>query len=341
MAAHGTSACWGDEHSFSNEFIASPYGNGWHLDRQKFDSWLLREACERGIELKSGWTLQKTQRLSVKSQIEKWQLTFRREKQEDLTVSSAFVIDATGRNANFARKQEAIIQKTDQLVAIYRFYSISPFISQRPSCSERKGANQSNLFRETDSLVESHALGWWYSALLPNRQCVVSLMTDADLVKQSQLKDENQWQRLLDASAATKKRVSRFTTFAEAFSSSRECEVKTVPEQSQLMLIAAHSQCLDKPAGKGWLAVGDAASTYDPLSSLGIFKALRHGLLASFAHADYLSEKDLSLSKYQQVITAEYQDYCSKKSDYYAQEKRYQDSLFWQRRHDSQLQQAS
>jgi flavin-dependent dehydrogenase len=42
-------------------------------------------------------------------------------------------------------------------------------------------------------------------------------------------------------------------------------------------------------AGDSWLAVGDAASTFDPLSSQGIVKVLRSGVCASYAIADPLT----------------------------------------------------
>ena len=40
---------------------------------------------------------------------------------------------------------------------------------------------------------------------------------------------------------------------------------------------SARSQYLDVEFGPGWIAVGDAAMAYDPLSSQGIAKALGHG----------------------------------------------------------------
>lgn len=100
---------------------------------------------------------------------------------------------------------------------------------------------------------------------------------------------------------------------------------------SETHIIAAHSQQLDLCAGEGWLATGDAASTYDPLSSLGIFKAFRNAIFASYALVDYMHGRDTEFVKYQGIIRKDYQHYLKKRTEYYAEEERYT-SVFWQRR---------
>jgi flavin-dependent dehydrogenase len=45
--------------------------------------------------------------------------------------------------------------------------------------------------------------------------------------------------------------------------------------------LSASGSCLTPAAGVNWLAVGDAALTYDPISSQGIFSALYTGLRAA------------------------------------------------------------
>jgi len=91
--------------------------------------------------------------------------------------------------------------------------------------------------------------------------------------------------------------------------------------------------------GPAWLAVADAASCFDPLSSLGLFKALRQALITSYACKDYLAQDVTSgeethpaLLKYQYLINAEFQHYLSQRNKYYQLEKRFPQSSFWQRR---------
>ena len=67
---------------------------------------------------------------------------------------------------------------------------------------------------------------------------------------------------------------------------------------NSLVVCPAPSFLLDKPAGKGWLAVGDAASAYDPISSQGIHKALSDGLEAANAIAPWLDGGADKLAEY-------------------------------------------
>jgi flavin-dependent dehydrogenase len=82
------------------------------------------------------------------------------------------------------------------------------------------------------------------------------------------------------------------------------------------------------------LAVGDAASRFDPLSSQGIVKALRSGIFASYAIGDWLVRKDeAGLRRYQHYVMAESSSYQQTRVKYYAREQRWPSSEFWRRRH--------
>ncbi|MFL5801049.1 MAG: NAD(P)/FAD-dependent oxidoreductase, partial [Roseiflexaceae bacterium] len=107
-----------------------------------------------------------------------------------------------------------------------------------------------------------------------------------------------------------------------------QAEPRTPPR-----LYAAHSQRLDTIAGVGWLAVGDAAATFDPLSSQGIFKALRSGILAAYAIGDYFNGVHAGLERYEAWIAREFEAYLDTRRDYYGRERRWADSPFWRRRH--------
>jgi flavin-dependent dehydrogenase len=54
---------------------------------------------------------------------------------------------------------------------------------------------------------------------------------------------------------------------------------------------------LDRAAGRAWIAVGDTASTWDPLSSQGIVEALRSGTSAATSVVDYLSTDTMALER--------------------------------------------
>jgi flavin-dependent dehydrogenase len=95
-----------------------------------------------------------------------------------------------------------------------------------------------------------------------------------------------------------------------------------------------NSRLLDPLSGDDWLAVGDAASRFDPLSSQGIVKALRSGIFASYAIGDLLLNGDKSgLRRYQRFVAEEFKSYAQTRLKYYRQEQRWPNSEFWRRRH--------
>lgn len=338
----GTNAAWGNTSPHVNESINSPYGNGWHIDRTQFDNWLIACAQQQGInflyhhELLSHQLLEDeltdqsvTNKISIKKHYKnksstiptkKWKLILRNishikentihkndikiKIKKDIQIEANFIIDASGRQALFARSQGAKRINDDHLIGVYQFYNIAP--------------HHSNQF-ESGTLVESDANGWWYSAKLPNNTLVIARMTDADINKRYQYHKKIHWNTHIQYVQHTYARLKKTTEFMHN------------SVTSETHIIAAHSQQLDLCAGEGWLATGDAASTYDPLSSLGIFKAFRNAIFASYALVDYMHGRDTEFVKYQGIIRKDYQHYLKKRTEYYAEEERYT-SVFWQRR---------
>jgi len=103
LAAYGTCSAWGSDELLDNEFIYHPHNRGWHLDRQRFDAMLAEEAVKRGVALYTASTLLNSQ----KSEDDQWQLNILGRDKRDARIAAAFVVDATGRRAVFARQQGA------------------------------------------------------------------------------------------------------------------------------------------------------------------------------------------------------------------------------------------
>ena len=139
-------------------------------------------------------------------------------------------------------------------------------------------------------------------------------MSDADIVKRRGLNSTDAWLGLLEQTSHTGARVRHATPLG-------------APSAH-----AAHTHRLERVTGDGWLAVGDAATTFDPLSSQGILKSLRSGVLASFAVADYFKGTASGLEKYEALTTREFKDYLAARADFYGRERRWEDSPFWRRR---------
>lgn len=99
--------------------------------------------------------------------------------------------------------------------------------------------------------------------------------------------------------------------------------------------IAVSSSIRKSICGRGWLAVGDSASCYDPLSGRGIFKAIRHGSQAAAALDRFLRGETDALGPYQEHVCREYRDYLIQRTAFYKMEKRWMDSAFWVKRSDA------
>jgi len=214
----------------------------------------------------------------------------------DCQLSTKFVVDATGGSASFARRAGARFVDLDRLVGISRFFE----------CGEA----------DARLMVETFANGWWYTAGLPKGKRVTCCVTDADLAQRMKLNEADVWQQQL----------STTSTVAKITNPGKPCGTVTVR--------STNSRLLDAVIGDSWLAVGDAASRFDPLSSQGIVKALRSGIFASYAIGDLLLRKDNSgLRRYQRFVTEEFKSYTQTRLKYYRQEQRWPNSEFWRRRH--------
>jgi flavin-dependent dehydrogenase len=294
--AHATAASWGSDEIFRQEFFFAGRGEGWHLDRRRFDRRLALEVGEAG-----GTMLLKCAFRSIaRARSGGWLLAAEPKDGRQLQISARFVIDATGRAAAVARHLDARPEVVDQLVGVTGFIDFrEPF--------------QDEHF----ALVEACAEGWWYSACLPRRRMAVAFMTDAEIVRELDAQHVPGWRSLLAATRHTRARVESGT------------------QPKILFVRPAGSQMLRPPAGDGWLAVGDAAAAFDPLSSMGIGHALSTGMHAARAVQGALQGDDELLNKYVKGIAKNFKQFLEIRRSFYAAEQRWTEAPFWNRRQNS------
>lgn len=206
------------------------------------------------------------------------------------------IVDATARGAVAARKFGARKLVDDRLVGIAgMFDAVAPVERDYP-------------------LIEAFEDGWLYSSLMPGGRLAVVLMTDSDLAHDERLHDEARWRELIASSRHTSRRID-----------GAHCVVAPV-------VASACSQRIDPIAGDGWIAVGDAASSFDPLSSMGIMKALGSAIDAAAAIRCRLGGDRGAFAAYAQSVAADYGRYLDTRARYYAMEQRWPNAPFWQRR---------
>ncbi len=222
--------------------------------------------------------------------------------QGPFSIDARFVIDATGRTARFAVGQGALLCRQDRLVgvSVTYHYDVDP-----PGASE--------------TLVEADPEGWWYSAVIPDSRLLVAWMSDADLIHGSRLRDTDAWRAHLRRSGPTRARV-------------RSGTMEAPPK-----LWAAGTQHLVTPQGDAWVAAGDSACAWDPLSSAGILKALRTGRLAAFVALDAMRGRSDRTQQYTRIVRREHAAYLEERTRFYSLEGRWRDAPFWRRRATSAM----
>ncbi|NER36031.1 MAG: NAD(P)/FAD-dependent oxidoreductase [Oscillatoria sp. SIO1A7] len=294
VPVYNVAAIWGHSELHSRSSILNQMGEGYLLDRGKFDRMLAEQVACKGGQLYMQTKCVEGEPLAGGG----WKLFLEDGLGESFELESRYLVDATGRQARISKRLGAMSLVWDSLVGISAFLSFE---------SDRSPAEE--------VLVESIPEGWWYSAWLPDGKLIAVLMTDIDIMRQGKLHKEEQWVELLSKACHTKHRAREGTLVYP------------------LAVKPAHSHILDCAVGEDWMAVGDAATAFDPLSSMGIGHAITSGCDAAVALIEYLSNnKDELLKQYQKALERNFDNYLGIRYRYYALENRWLDLPFWQRR---------
>lgn len=290
----GSCSSWGADELGYNDFLFNPLGNGWHLDRARFDRFLARKAEECGAEVRTGTTFTALERATP----EGFRLRLDGDDGSSRTVSAAFVVDATGRHATFARRMGARKVFLDRLTCASAFFRLPA---------------QSKFFSLT--ILEAVAYGWWYAARVPDGRLAVAVACDAELMRSASLHESDSW-------------LAHLSETRHVSSALAGCSYV----EKSLVVCTAPSYLLDKTGGHRWLAVGDAASAYDPISSQGIHKALSNGLQAAAVIAAFLNGHTNERGDYGTSVARRFDDYLKSRNYFYGVEQRWAESPFWKRR---------
>jgi flavin-dependent dehydrogenase len=291
--AHGGRSVWGGSEPAERDSLRDLDGPGWHLDRSRFDDWLRAVAVQRGAAL-----LTPAHQAAITRAGDSWGFDLIMDGRTT-QVRTRLLVDATGRSAAVARGFGSRRTSLDRLVCGWLHGT------------DRTG-RQAGLTH-----IEAEPDGWWYTAPLPGNRRVVAFHTDADLPSAT-----------VAASGpdAMLHRVSSRAFFASVLADSG------FSPNGEGGFCAAHGSVLAPPVGDSWLAVGDAALGFDPLSSQGLFNALYTGLAAAWAVDRHLSGDTIALRQYQSTLAAIHDAYRTHLHAWYGLERRWTRRPFWQRR---------
>lgn len=208
--------------------------------------------------------------------------------------SSKLVIDATGRNCSFARHNGGTRIVLDRMIA-------ATAVLDSPS-------------NECEFRIQSRPDGWWYATMVPGKRVVASFLTEAHSLPDGASERRRYWLEQLEGAPKIKDYVS-------------------VPETFEINATPAGSGYLDSTIGDGWLAVGDAALTVDPLASAGIANAIKTGRLAALAADATLAGEHRLLGAYQRHTQTMAENSEITKRAYYSIERRWNSSFWAKRQH--------
>jgi len=211
-------------------------------------------------------------------------------------VQGKILIDATGRNRMVLQKLKVQSTIHDELVAL--------------SCHVPK-IKHPKLTHEV--YVESFKEGWGIVSALNETENICSIFTHKGHEILPKLKDVSQWKTVLSE-----------TTYLKDF----------LVETDDIKFKGgnANSSVSKKLAGINWLALGDAAMSFDPLSSHGITNAIytaSKALEAIEKKLNFADEK--AFPEYAETLQTVFQQYLQSKNQLYQQETRWKDAEFWKR----------
>ncbi len=163
---YGNASCWGDDRLYFNDFIQSPSGQGWYVDRAAFESMLTRKASSLGVPFHE---TDRSFRIYRKDNI--WEYTG-----DPLKISAAMVIDASGRNSWLSRQLGIKrIRRDEQVAVIGILAAAEPLNNQQ-------------------SLIEAVSDGWWYVSDIGEGKVARIFFTDPDLHDRNSWLDPQYWQ---------------------------------------------------------------------------------------------------------------------------------------------------
>jgi 2-polyprenyl-6-methoxyphenol hydroxylase-like FAD-dependent oxidoreductase len=292
MHSFGNRFCWGQEKPVDKNFFGQMHAHGWHVDRLFFEQQLKQHVETAGVSWMAGCRV-----MQCTMHEDKWELDLQDADNNITQMQCNFLVDATGRACRIARLMGEQRHRQDALTAAWATFPV------------RKPINPQYTF------VEAVADGWWYAAPLRGPGLALAFFTDGDLLQQS-----------MHTSAGLLKAASQTSMIHEL--SGQVVHGDGV----QPVILPVSTSWLHNRFGSHWLAVGDAAFGYDPLSSYGIVSALEGGYYASHAIDGHLRGNADALPAYDHLISQAFDIYMKMRAQQYSAERRWREREFWKRR---------
>lgn len=291
LPAYGVRSAWGSGDK-ERPFILSPYGHGWLLDRPAFDQSLRDFATTKGVHI-----IHPAQADTIFIRRDRYHFRLLSGSQPISGTASA-ILDCSGRSSDFALRHGATRITYDRLVAFWCLFH-----------------GRSVRDQDNHTTIESARDGWYYTAKIPRDRRVVVFLTDGDLPSCKRAKCDSSWSSMLSETRLIQSVL----------------ESGSYKRISKVHVASASSTRLTSFCRRSWLAAGDAAMSFDPLSSRGIFQAMASASNAAAALIEQNSGRSLAFHNYDEQMNQHYEDYLAELPRKYETEGSFT-SEFWQRR---------
>jgi flavin-dependent dehydrogenase len=279
-------SAWGSEQWTYQDALHNPEGGGWHLLRHRFDAALRQRAQAAGAALLVGKMGGVNAR---RDSAAGWEIEVKSTVNQPVSrLTATWLVDATGRSAAVSRQLRVPRQRMSPQMAAVGWLS-----------NDTSDADHSTRIKSTPA-------GWWYSAQLPAGHRVLA------------------FHGLPEEVANLSRQPVQFLQSAVA--------AGVIPNNThhdtllQIKTTDASVARLERASGPHWLAVGDAALSFDPLSSQGIFFALYSGIRGAEA---LLEGSDAALQAYEARIQDVFSANQRSRKYFYHSELRWMNAPYW------------
>jgi flavin-dependent dehydrogenase len=212
----------------------------------------------------------------------------------NIQINGNYFVDATGRNRALLKKLQISSVAYDNLLSF--------------SCHLSKVKHPKLVH---GVCVESFEYGWGIVSALNEDQNVASIFTTKESAIHKELTQYSLWKKTL----ASTKYLKDFLT--------DEVDSKVMGGNS-------NSSKPQKIAEHNWLALGDAAIAFDPLSSHGITNALYTAMIAADTIKSSIEKKQSdAIENYNDTLHKIFDQYLQSKNRLYVGETRWKEAPFW------------
>ncbi len=294
LPSYGSMSFWGSEYPSYIDAIFTTEQSSYQLNRDKFDLTLIKKISERGGNV---FPRTKCTRFFQRDNGD-WEVSLKHPMKGEFIIVANFLIDATGRQASVSRQIGVHSKRIDALMGVGAFLKLD---------------NTRKL--KQNRLIETTEHGWWHSAVLPDNLMTLTFFSDADIISRNKINKSAFWNDCLQSTYHTRERAKG-----------------GVASDSKPWVRNAFTQIVDSTKAENFMAIGDAATSFDPISSMGIGFGISSAFQSTLIVSSPASQRNQKIVVYQNGINSNFENYLSLKKNVYAQEKRWTSSEFWVRR---------